>query len=128
MNVTLTLGEIIDMIEPINYVLDKELPFKLSYKFTEVADKLEEHNSRYQKLRKEMIEKYGEQQTDDDGIPKDEWKLTEETREKFIEEHTELIANESELMLPTISVDELEDISIKPKHLMRLRKLFKEDE
>jgi len=118
-DIVLTLGELMGLIDPINVMLDRELPFSTSYKLMQIADQVDEHSKRYQKLNEEMIKKYGKKE---EG--REDYQIPEKDKKDFLDDRKKLLDSEIEVSIPALTQEEVEKMSIKPRHLMALKKLI----
>ncbi len=119
---TVTLQDIVNAVEPLNDIVDREIPVRLAYKLMTLSDEVNEHQKRYEKLRRELVQKYGEPVYDEEGNDTGQIQVKQDQNEAFIQEHRDLLANEVEISTPSITLSELEGAgNIKTWYLMRLR-------
>ena len=121
------LGNIEALYNTLSSLKEKEMPIRLSYKFTLLLDKIDcDYNFFISEMRK-IINKYGLK--DDQGelvqengnikINPDSFALAEKALEEL---------HETEIKLPdvTLTLDELESLNIKPADLRALLPFIKE--
>lgn len=121
------LGNIEALYNTLSSLKEKEMPIRLSYKFTLLLDKIDcDYNFFISEMRK-IINKYGLK--DDQGelvqengnikINPDSFTLAEKALEDL---------HETEIKLPdvTLTLDELESLNIKPADLRALLPFIKE--
>ena len=121
------LGNIESLYNTLSSLKEKEMPIRLSYKFTLLLDKIDcDYNFFISEMRK-IINKYGLK--DDQGelvqengnikINPDSFALAEKALEEL---------HETEIKLPdvTLTLDELESLNIKPADLRALLPFIKE--
>ena len=121
------LGNIETLYNTLSSLKEKEMPIRLSYKFTLLLDKIDcDYNFFISEMRK-IINKYGLK--DDHGeliqengnikINPDSLSLTEKALQDL---------HETEIKLPdvTLTLDELESLNIKPADLRALLPFIKE--
>ena len=121
------LGNIETLYNTLSSLKEKEMPIRLSYKFTLLLDKIDcDYNFFISEMRK-IINKYGLK--DDQGelvqengnikINPDSFALAEKALEDL---------HETEIKLPdvTLTLDELESLNIKPADLRALLPFIKE--
>ena len=89
---------------------NKELPIKTSYQITKITKKVQEELENFQEQKQNLIDKY----KDDDG------NISEESEKKIVKQLEDLLDVEVDIEINLINVNELEDINIKPGHLMGL--------
>lgn len=124
----LTLNEIVSAVDPLNRLMDMDLPARKAFKVMRLVDELSEQVERYNKLRGELFKKYGEAVVDQDGNSTGQLQVPHEKSEEFSREHSELLQEEVEIAAPVLTFDDLEEVSIKPKDLVRLGSLLQEEE
>lgn len=116
----LTNGEIYNAKDPLGKLLDMPMPVKTSYNVAKLANKISEQYKILEQVRAGLINKYGEQD------PKTRSVRIEQTSEnfpKFMEDMTELMKQEVELVFDVISLPD--DLEIAPSILMSLDKFIR---
>ena len=125
---TVTLRDIVNAVEPLNDIVDREIPVRLAYKLMMLSDEINEHQQRYEKLRRELVQKYGDPVYDEEGNDTGQIQVKQENNDAFIREHQDLLENEVEISTPQVTLSELEGAGdIKARHLMRLRAFITDD-
>lgn len=117
----LQVGNLYDLAIGLNDLANKELPISTSLKIQRSQKAVSEELISADKIRHKIIEKYKEKEVDE-GI-----KIKEGKMELFNKEINELMKQEIDINLNKIDVKELKGISVKPKTLMLLDKILKQD-
>lgn len=113
------IQDIYNLAEGITALSDKELPTKTAFKISRNQRKIESEVGTCDEVRKKIIEKYKESDTDD-GV-----KIQPDKYQEFKTEYDELMKQEIDIELSDIMLDELGDTA-KPRTLMLLENIVKE--
>jgi hypothetical protein len=126
--ILMKLGNIETLYNTLSSLKEKEMPIRLSYKFTLLLDKIDcDYNFFISEMRK-IVNKY--------GLKDDQGKLVQENGSIKINPDSLSLAekalqdlHETEVKLPdvTLTLDELETLNIKPADLRALLPFIKED-
>ena len=122
------LSQILAMIPSIKKIMEKELPFSLSYKFSKLIDILNKNEEWYHSEMQKLVEKYAERDKNN-NIKQDENSniiLQRDKQPEFYQKIDELVDIEVDDKLPEFVIDELKDITISPADLHKLMPLIKE--
>jgi hypothetical protein len=113
-------NEIFEMkvIEVMKVLLDTDMPINEGFKVIRLIDILQKNHENYAKAKEILIKKYCDLIDPDKG----EFKIKEETKDKFLSEMDNLINIEFEVDLDKIKIPE--NINIKPKDLLVLKELI----
>ena len=109
----------------LNEILHSNLKASVAYKLSRIAAKVSEEMKVFDEQRRKLVDKYGE--TDDEGNTK----VPESSREEFNKEINDMFAEEIDIDLSKISVEDLVDskgneIDVKGSTLMNLDWLLKD--
>lgn len=106
----------------LNELSKKELPIALAFKIQRAQKKVSEELIASDKVRQSLIEKYKEKELDNGNIQIKKDKLNE-----FNEKINELMAQEIDLDIEKINIDDLEKSveKVKPQTLMQLETILK---
>lgn len=106
----------------LNELSRKELPIALAFKIQRAQKKVSEELIASDKVRQSLIEKYKEKELDNGNVQIKKDKLNE-----FNEKINELMAQEIDLDIEKINIDDLEKTveKIKPQTLMQLETILK---
>ena len=122
------LIEISNLQKSLSSLLEKEMPLRLSYKFTKILSAIEIENNFFITKLREIISKYAEK--DDNGNYKEENGniLIQKPFIDLAQKEVDTL-NNMEVSLPdiTFTLDELESLNIKPADLRALLPFIKED-
>jgi len=118
-------GEILDSREPLQILLGKQLPVKVSYALARMAIKLGEEWKAIEEVRKGLVKRYGE--SDKDNPNKHSVDLAGDKYPKFVKEFEALMNQEVEVVIEKIKLPEEVDgkpLEIEPATLMALEKFI----
>lgn len=124
MTINTTLAKIINMVDALNNIADMDVPYKTSYKLMQVMDAVEEHRERYQKLHRELVQKHGEEQLDEDGNDTGNIQVKPDNVESFRREQNELLETEVELNVPRFQHEDFEGTEVKPRWLIQIKDIL----
>lgn len=113
-------GEIFNAIAPLQKLVDREFPVKVSYGLAKMANKLNEQFKVIDQVRQGLIKKYGVQEGQQISVKADGPNFP-----KFIAELEELMNQEVEVVFEKVKLPEEVDgkpLQIEPKILMALEK------
>ena len=116
-------GEIFNAREPLQKLLGKEFPVKVSYGLAKLASKLNEEFQTIEKVRVGLIQRYGE--ADKDNPQQIRVDPEGDKYPKFVEELTELMNQEVEVVIEKVTLPSEVDgksIQIEPNVLIALEK------
>lgn len=116
-------GEIFNAKEPLQKLLEKELPVRVAYGLAKMANKLNAEFQAIEQVRMGLIRKYGE--ADKDNPMQITVKLESEKYPKFVEEMNELMNQEVEVVIEKVKLPQEVDgkaLQIEPSVLMPLEK------
>jgi len=121
----LKLTTLLEGVEALKVLTSLPLRARTSFRLAKLTKSLDSHLEIFQESRKEVIEKYQSEETDDNGNTK--MVIPADNIEEYSKEITELISEEVEIDVPEITLDDLGNIEIEAKHLSVLDWLIKED-
>ena len=116
---TFTLGEIYSLTRSLNKLTNKELPIKVSFRLFKFLKDSSVAMESLEKTRIKLVEKFAEEAKEGE-----EMKVADSNREKFQEEFSVLLQEETEVEFDPISIDDLGDITISTNDLIPMQKLF----
>ena len=120
----MVLGEIVAGIEAINKLLDAPLKARTAFRLGKLSKELSPHFETYEKVRQELLEKFGEKVESDDENGQVQYSFANGTAEKF---HTELIAmleEKVDVKVRKIKVAELNGTNLTARDMMALEWLI----
>jgi hypothetical protein len=106
--------EIINNTENINQLLQMELPVKVSYRINRIVNKLSPEIKIFNYSVSKLLQKYGKEDTERKG----NYTIKKENVEAFNKEFEEIGNTEIKLDFEKIKVEDLGDVTIKPKLLV----------
>lgn len=124
MAITVKLGILKAIEEPLIKLVKLELPIKTSYKLSKILKKVGQELADLEEERVKLVKKYGDQDDESQSIQvKDSEKY-----EEFAREFGELLQEEITLDFDPISIDALGDeATFSPAELAALEMLFKDE-
>lgn len=118
-------GEIFNAREPLQKLIEKELPVKVAYGLAKMVNRLNEQFKIIEDVRQGLIRKYGE--ADKEDPQKMEVKASSENYPKFVVEMTELMNQEVEVVIEKVKLPEEVDgkpLQLEPSILMALEQFI----
>jgi len=118
-------GDIFTAKEPLEKLSEHKLPIKTSLAIAKMTIKLNEEFQAIEQVRQGLIRKYGEANKEDPNLIS--VKPESENYPKFVEEVTELLEQEVEVVIKKVKLPEEVDgkpLEIEPKILMALEKFI----
>ena len=116
-------GEIFNAREPLGKLMEQKFPVKTAYGLAKMANKLNEQFNIIEQVRNGLIKTYGE--ADKNNPQQISVKQDGENFQKFVEEITELMNQEVEVVIEKVKLPEMVDgkpLEIEPNILMALEK------
>lgn len=110
------LGQLVNSMEPLNNLLAEKMPISTAFRLSSIVKKVQGVLEDYDKLRGELIKKYGK----DDKI-----EPTDKNWEKFVKEMNELLATEQTLSIDKIDKSSLSKCEMSARDLMALEFMIK---
>lgn len=108
---------------PLEKLIEKELPVKVSFALAKLANKLSEAYATIEQVRTGLIQRYGEPNPEN---PEQSSVLPEHAGyPKFVEEFNELMEQSVEVVIDVVTLPEMVDgvaLTIEPSTLMALEK------
>ncbi len=123
MNQTIKLSNILNIIESLSYIADKEdISIKTSYKITKLYKILLQEAEQYRESNMKILNKYGEKDTNDKLKINEDGNIfiITERLSEFNEEMNELNNIEVDIEFDPIKLDDFGNINIPPKYLINL--------
>lgn len=118
----LTLKELLQNVESLGKLLNKELPVKTAYRLGKLSKALQSELDQFNLTRNNLIKKYGKEKDGQYQIDPDD----KEALEKFNKEIEELLSVEINIdVYDPISVDELGEIKLSAIDMSNLSVFFK---
>ena len=119
-----TLGQIYASFNLLNRIVDQTLPIRLAFRFTRLIRELNTEFQSLEKLRDELVKKYGEAVEGQEGA----FKVADEHREAFMTDFQDLLQETVEIAWELVSVETpgFEALSLSVRELNILGWLFTE--
>lgn len=119
-----TLGQIYASFNLLNRIVDQSLPIRLAFRFTRLIRELNTEFQALEKLRDELVKKYGEEVEGQEGA----FKVAEDQREAFMKDFQDLLQETVEIAWELVSVETpgFEALSLSVRELNILGWLFTE--
>lgn len=98
----ITLGQIYASFNLLNRIVDQQLPIRLAFRFTRLIRELNKEFQSLEKLRDELVRKYGEESADQEGS----FRVSEDNREAFMTDFQDLLKEKVEIAWELISIED----------------------
>lgn len=122
----LSNGKLVNSIEVLSKLTNKELPIKFSYALSKNIIKINRELEAYNKERQKLIEKYGEKDEQGKIKTKEDGSVNIKDVENWNRDFKELLEIENDIDINVIDLDSVSvDINITPGELMVIDYMFK---
>ena len=122
----MVLGEIVAGIEAINKLLDAPLKARTAFRLGKLSKELSPHFETYEKVRQELLEKFGEKVESDDENGQVQYSFANGTAEKFQTELIAMLEEKVDVKVRKIKVTELNGANLTARDMMALEWLIAE--
>ena len=122
----MVLGEIVAGIEAINKLLDAPLKARTAFRLGKLSKELSPHFETYEKVRQELLEKFGEKVESDDENGQVQYSFANGTAEKFQTELIAMLEEKVDVKVRKIKVAELNGANLTARDMMALEWLIAE--
>jgi len=122
----MVLGEIVAGIEAINKLLDAPLKARTAFRLGKLSKELSPHFETYEKVRQELLEKFGEKVESDDENGQVSYSFANGTAEKFQTELMAMLEEKVDVKVRKIKVTELNGANLTARDMMALEWLIAE--
>ena len=122
----MVLGEIVAGIEAINKLLDAPLKARTAFRLGKLSKELSPHFETYEKVRQELLEKFGEKVESDDESGQVQYSFANGTAEKFQTELIAMLEEKVDVKVRKIKLTELNGASLTARDMMALEWLIAE--
>ena len=120
----MVLGEIVAGIAAINKLLDAPLKARTAFRLGKLSKELAPHFETYEKVRQELLEKFGEKVESDDENGQVQYSFANGTAEKFQTELIAMLEEKVDVKVRKIKVAELNGSSLTARDMMALEWLI----
>ena len=120
----MVLGEIVAGIEAINKLLDAPLKARTAFRLGKLSKELAPHFETYEKVRQELLEKFGEKVESDEENGQVQYNFANGTAEKFQAELIAMLEEKVDVKVRKIKVAELNGSSLTARDMMALEWLI----
>ena len=120
----MVLGEIVAGIEAINKLLDAPLKARTAFRLGKLSKELSPHFETYEKVRQELLEKFGEKVESDDENGSVQYSFANGTAEKFQTELIAMLEEKVDVKVRKIKVAELNGANLTARDMMALEWLI----
>ena len=120
----MVLGEIVAGIEAINKLLDAPLKARTAFRLGKLSKELSPHFETYEKVRQELLEKFGKKVESDDENGQVQYSFANGTAEKFQTELIAMLEEKVDVKVRKIKVAELNGSSLTARDMMALEWLI----
>ena len=122
----MVLGEIVAGIEAINKLLDAPLKARTAFRLGKLSKELSPHFETYEKVRQELLEKFGEKVESDDENGQVQYSFANGTAEKFQTELIAMLEEKVDVKVRKIKLTELNGASLTARDMRALEWLIAE--
>ena len=122
----MVLGEIVAGIEAINKLLDAPLKARTAFRLGKLSKELSPHFETYEKVRQELLEKFGEKVESDEENGQVQYSFANGTAEKFQTELMAMLEEKVDVKVRKIKLSELNGSSLTARDMMALEWLIAE--
>ena len=122
----MVLGEIVAGIEAINKLLDAPLKARTAFRLGKLSKELSPHFETYEKVRQELLEKFGEKVDSDDENGQVQYSFANGTAEKFQTELIAMLEEKVDVKVRKIKINELNGANLTARDMMALEWLIAE--
>ena len=122
----MVLGEIVAGIEAINKLLDAPLKARTAFRLGRLSKELSPHFETYEKVRQELLEKFGEKVDSDEENGQIQYNFANGTAEKFQTELISMLEEKVDDKVRKIKLSELNGANLTARDMMALEWLIAE--
>ena len=122
----MVLGEIVAGIEAINKLLDAPLKARTAFRLGRLSKELSPHFETYEKVRQELLEKFGEKVDSDEENGQIQYNFANGTAEKFQTELISMLEEKVDVEVRKIKLSELNGANLTARDMMALEWLIAE--
>ena len=122
----MVLGEIVAGIEAINKLLDAPLKARTAFRLGRLSKELSPHFETYEKVRQELLEKFGEKVDSDEEDGQIQYNFANGTAEKFQTELISMLEEKVDVKVRKIKLSELNGANLTARDMMALEWLIAE--
>ena len=122
----MVLGEIVAGIEAINKLLDAPLKARTAFRLGRLSKELSPHFETYEKVRQELLEKFGEKVDSDEENGQIQYNFANGTAEKFQTELIAMLEEKVDVKVRKIKVAELNGANLTARDMLALEWLIAE--
>ncbi len=122
----MVLGEIVAGIEAINKLLDAPLKARTAFRLGRLSKELSPHFETYEKVRQELLEKFGEKVDSDEENGQIQYNFANGTAEKFQTELISMLEEKVDVKVRKIKLSELNGANLTARDMMALEWLIAE--
>ena len=122
----MVLGEIVAGIEAINKLLDAPLKARTAFRLGKLSKELSPHFETYEKVRQELLEKFGEKVESDEENGQVQYNFANGTAEKFQTELMAMLEEKVDVKVRKIKINELNGVNLTARDMMALEWLISE--
>jgi len=114
------LSQIAGAMPTIQKLLDSSLKVNIAFRIAKFAKDIEPHMESYEKLRGELLEKYGTKDGSESEGGQERYIFKNGQAEKFSAELTKLLDEEIDLKVKKIKINDLKGAELTPRDILAL--------
>ena len=122
----MVLREIVAGIEAINKILDAPQKARTAFRLGRLSKELSPHFETYEKVRQELLEKFGEKVDSDEENGQIQYNFANGTAEKFQTELISMLEEKVDVKVRKIKLSELNGANLTARDMMALEWLIAE--
>ena len=122
----MVLGEIVAGIEAINKLLDAPLKARTAFRMGRLSKERSPHFETYEKVRQELLEKFGEKVDSDEEDGQIQYNFANGTAEKFQTELISMLEEKVDVKVRKIKLSERNGANLTARDMMALEWLIAE--
>lgn len=112
--------KLLENVQKLSGVAQKQLPVKVSYAISKNISKIESELKVYDKERQKLIEKYGEKDEQDKVVVDEKGQIKFKDKDSWDKDIKALLDIENEIDIHKFSIDELNGFNISPAELQAI--------
>ena len=113
------LKDVVNSANSINILINSKMKAKLAFKFRKILQVVDENIELFNKSRQDLLDKF-ELKPDDKGITN----IPDSIKGEVDKEFSELLEQEVDIDIPSIKIDDIENIELTPADLSRIYWIF----
>ena len=114
------LSQIAGAMPTIQKLMDSTLKVSVAFRLAKFAKQVEPHMESYDKLRQELLEKYGTKDEDEGEDGQVRYTFKNGQAEKFAKELEELLQEKVDLKIKKFKISDIDDAELTPRDILSI--------